>query len=210
MHSQFAKHVSIIYRVSGHLVELGNTSWQLKNIVSTSIVKEVGKLKEERPILIDKKPKAEYQYAGMAICIFFAWMYGLSVDKPILAGVSMSLLAIGFWLLLARYSLKNRLYVWEDKFNKVLRDANAWDEIKNNPPILHKLVFETASGSMAAFHSFELKCVSDFKDIINRAVSNTEWSGADGLLNVVDLEGNDIDAFTSRYYMKCLKVHPSA
>jgi hypothetical protein len=200
---EFVKPVTLTYKVTPSLFEAGNTSWQTRNIVSTSVDATKVLLTDQEPVVKMEKPKRRFNVLLILIAIVIAIMFALQANS-VAVGIIVAVLGVGAVIVAGNVTYKNHYVAWSEQKRRVERASKLWNELTDSPPFFYSLVLDTASGRATVFHTHSNSEVSKLRELVNRAMSDPSAATSEGTVSVLHLGNKTPYNVVSEYYQKKL------
>jgi hypothetical protein len=201
-YKRFLPSESVSFHVNDHLVECGQTTWQIRNIAATSAGRRVLTVREPEPIFNELEPKLVLNFKAMAIWAVVAFVVGAAAGGSFL-GIIASIAVIGVQVFLRNQALVPARQQWQAQKDETVRRWAVWDEMRKNPPILFSLMLETNAGSKPLFYSFDESQINKGREAIKRAMEKKETGDVSFNIETVNVGAEDsINNFGSEIYQQ--------
>lgn len=203
---RFIASSNVDFKINDHLIECGQTTWQIRNIAATSIGKRVIPFREPEPIFQAEKPKLDINISKMAIFSALAWIATYILTSSSNLGIIAALGVAGATIYFAKKNLDQRNFEWEEQKAAIEREWKIWDEMRRNPPVLHSLTLETNAGSKPLFYSLDRPQIVKVNETIKRSMEKKETGDIKFEIETVNVGGEDsINNFGSSIYQQSIQ-----
>lgn len=203
---RFIASSNVDFKVNDHLIECGNTTWQIRNIAATSIGRTVIPFNEPEPRFETAEPKLELNFSGMAITAAIAWLVvRFLLSSPNFA-ILVALGVVGAMIYFAVDGLNTKKVAWLSDKGTIESNWKVWDEMRKNPPVLFSLMLETNAGSKPLFYSFDKPQIAKANDAIKRSMEKKEGGDIKFEIETVNVGGEEsINNFGSSIYAQSIQ-----
>ncbi|ACS80753.1 hypothetical protein [Maridesulfovibrio salexigens] len=206
-YKRYIESTSSEFEVNEHVINSGNTTWQISNIAATSVSKKEIPFNEPEPTFTDSEPEFNFGSIGgsfvfaaiaWAICRFF---FDLSLGAVIVA-----VAVVCLFILTAYSTYGDEQKKWKSDKAEVEREWEIWNKIKQNPPVLYSLMLETNAGSKPLFYSFDEAQIIKAKNAVDQSMQNENSKDVKLEIETVNIGGNDsINNFASKIYEQSIQ-----
>jgi hypothetical protein len=201
MFKRFVHHVKVDFNIGVNLIEIGNTTWQTKNVTSVSVDNKVAKLGIVEPSMQTPKPRREFHLAILATSLPLVWTFAFTLDKQaVLAGFGLTLVLIALVNGLAHYAYKTRTRKWNVENEKASGRKKIWSELKKSPPTFYSLYIDSSNGKGLALVSLDIEPVNKVKKTILDRMQGVAAPDEQGHIYVVDMGKENPDQMLDSYY----------
>lgn len=203
---RFIASSNVDFKVNDHLIECGQTTWQIRNIAATSIGRKVIPLNEPEPRFETAEPKLKLNISAIAMAAAIAWVVvRFFLSSPNIA-ILVALGVGGAMIYFAVDNLKTKKSEWLSEKGKVEGHWIVWDEMRRNPPILYSLMLETNAGSKPLFYSFDEPQIAKANDAIKGSMEKKETGDIKFEIETVNVGGEEsINNFGSSIYNQSIQ-----
>lgn len=189
--------------ISEKLVEVGDDTWQIKNLTGVSTRESKVVLDVPEPTFSESKPAGEFQFAPLIILTVIGAIIASNTNNP-----------LWFWGggIIGLFSIWNdkadEKQKWQRKYDNYCHQYWVWKELKDNPPIVYSLAFETNAGSRPAFYTFSKDSIVKAVNAIKQSMINPTESLTTYNINAIDLSGDtNINNVGSTIYEQNIKEY---
>lgn len=187
------------FKVNDHLVQCGQTTWQIRNIAATSVGRIKIPLNVAAPRFDVPSPEFEYPlkmtfWCGSVLMFMLQTVLGITA-LTVLAGLG-TLIGVGY---LSYKDWKYRLAQWQQKKERIEQHIRIWKTMKNDPPVVFRLMLETNAGSKPLFYSLDEPQIEKANDAIKAAMEKKKTGDVHFQIETVNVGGesaiNNFGAF---------------
>lgn len=203
---RFIASSNVDFKVNDHLIECGQTAWQIRNIAATSIDRKVIPLNEPEPKFETAEPKLKLNFSAIAMMVAITWVVvRFFLSSPNFA-IFVALGVAGVMIYFAVNSLNTKKSEWLSAKGKIEFHWNVWSEMRRNPPILYSLMLETNAGSKPLFYSFDEPQIAKANNAIKRSMEKKETGDIKFEIETVNVGAEEsINNFGSSIYNQSIQ-----
>lgn len=200
-YSNFANVESRQLKVSNKLIELGGTTWQIRNVAATHIDHIVVRFDIPEPRFNEAKPCLNLRIGYMLALSAGALLASHLWTREIHWGTAGSMVAVAGFVLFARIEKAGETRAWESRQREHQERWDVWNYIRNNPPIIYTLTLETNAGSKPLLQSLNERHMENANNAIKKAMSADTPVSIECHIDAVNIGGRDaINNFASKVY----------
>lgn len=203
---RFIASSNVDFMVNDHLLECGQTTWQIRNIAATSIGRRIISLNEPEPKFEMAEPTFQLNFSFMVIVTGIAWVaVHFFLNSPNLA-IGVSIAVAGIIIYSSINNLNKKKSAWFLAKEKVESNWKVWNDLRKSPPILFSLMLETNAGSKPLFYSFDESQIAKVNNAIKRSMAKKEIGDIKFEIETVNVGGEDsINNFGSSIYTQTIQ-----
>ena len=194
------------FKVNDHLVQCGQTTWQIRNIAATSVGRIEIPLNVPAPRFDVPSPEFEYPLKMTFWCggiLMFMLQVALNMAAlTLLVGLGI-LIGVGY---LSYKNWKYRLAKWLQEKERIEQQIKIWKTMKNDPPVVFRLMLETNAGSKPLFYSLDEPQIEKANDAIKAAMEKKKTDAVHFQIETVNVGGDSaINNFGSFIFEQSIK-----
>jgi hypothetical protein len=175
-YQSFIKKENLEFLVNNNFIECGQTTWQVRNITSMSVVEEKIPLSAQKPKFKEPEPTCDlFERNEDSVTMFFVFTFFVcyvvqyTYANPYVTALTLVvILAIPIYKSLAR--LKKEKSKWRLKDKKTQKNLEIWNDLHVNAPMIYSLILETNAKSATLFYSFNEDQILIAKDVISQSM----------------------------------------
>ncbi len=179
---------TVAFSINDHVIECGDTTWQIRNIAATKIGQRKLIPKNPEPKFFEPQPTLDLNFKVLAVAFIVSILIGSSIQHEFLGFV----IALAVVALIIRHKdniLKKKKSVWQARKDIVSKQQAVWQDMQKNPPVLHSLMLETNAGSKPLFYSYNEPQIKKVRDAIRESMEKKETGDVRFDIDTVNIGG---------------------
>lgn len=204
-YKKFLSTTSTKFSVNDHLIEHGNTTWQIRNIASASVKRRAIAVNEPEPTFNEARPSGTTNWSVVGWTFVIIWGYiGIGQTSPYL-GFFLAAFIAGVMIYYFEVVDAPSTSGWEQQRKDFERRKLVWAALKKNPPVVYSLMLETNAGSKPLFYSLDERQISETLVAIKAAMAQKASTGVHFAIDTINVGGDDsINNFDSEIVRQTL------
>lgn len=190
--------------IHDHVVEFGTRTIQISNISTTDIERIVLELNEPEPTFYESEPTFEINYKAAIVTSIIGYVAAATAFKSGV-GLFVAIVVLGLFFYVSFNKLNTEKGEWETRKAAHFKRHSIWQDMKNNPPILHSLAI-ASGGKSSTIYSFDKSQLIEANNAIkNSMLKKTSESYSFNIESVNVGSPESINNFGSKIYNQTLK-----
>ncbi|MFZ2967798.1 MAG: hypothetical protein WA080_01940 [Sulfuricurvum sp.] len=213
------KSSNIEFEVHDHVIKCGKVTWQIRNIATATVKKNIISFDDDEPYFGESEPSYDLNLSSLFSFWFFAWffLYSYAYDNAYI--LFYALLGKNAYLFIfspvflvvgkGLYSSSIKKSAWSKRKNNFIEKWKIWNTIRQNPPVVYSLVLETNAGgdSKTLFYSFDESQITKAQQAIEKSMERKTVGNINFQIETVNVGGdeNAINNFGSSIYNQAIR-----